>query len=174
MQATDGRLVLSPSDLNDYVECPHLTTLGLEVARGTRKRPFVLNEHGDLLRRKGEEHEAAYLAELRARGRQVVDVIGADRWDFDASARATIAAMRAGAEVIYQATFVVGDWRGRADFLERVDGQRTALGAWGYEALVERIRDLEGQGLQELMFAIGVDDKWRVAEAFAREVIARL
>ena len=42
------------------------------------------------------------------------------------------------------------------------------------EALVERIRDLEGQGLQELMFAIGVDDKWRVAEAFAREVIARL
>jgi hypothetical protein len=41
-------------------------------------------------------------------------------------------------------------------------------------ALVERIRELEGQGLQELMFAIGVDEKWRVAEAFAREVIARL
>jgi alkanesulfonate monooxygenase SsuD/methylene tetrahydromethanopterin reductase-like flavin-dependent oxidoreductase (luciferase family) len=40
--------------------------------------------------------------------------------------------------------------------------------------LVERIRELEGQGLQELMFAIGVDEKWRVAEAFAREVIARL
>ena len=47
MQALNGRLVLSPSDLNDYVECPHLTTLALEVARGTRPRPFVLNEHGD-------------------------------------------------------------------------------------------------------------------------------
>src|SRR5881296_4520629 len=41
------------------------------------------------------------------------------------------------------------------------------------EALVEQVRELERQGLQELMFAIGVDDKWRVAEAFARGVIAR-
>ena len=30
MQALNGRLILSPSDLNDYVECAHLTTLGLE------------------------------------------------------------------------------------------------------------------------------------------------
>jgi alkanesulfonate monooxygenase SsuD/methylene tetrahydromethanopterin reductase-like flavin-dependent oxidoreductase (luciferase family) len=42
------------------------------------------------------------------------------------------------------------------------------------EALVEQVRELERQGLQELMFAIGVDEKWRVAEAFARGVIARL
>ena len=113
MQALSGRLILSPSDLNDYVECPHLTTLALEVARGTRTKPFVLNEHGDLLRRKGDEHEAAFLDRLRAEGRQVVNVIGDDRWDFDASARKTIEAMRAGADVIYQATFVREDWRGR-------------------------------------------------------------
>jgi alkanesulfonate monooxygenase SsuD/methylene tetrahydromethanopterin reductase-like flavin-dependent oxidoreductase (luciferase family) len=42
------------------------------------------------------------------------------------------------------------------------------------EALVEQVRELERQGLQELMFAIGVDEKWRVAEAFARGVIARM
>ncbi|MET0487235.1 MAG: hypothetical protein ABW216_16140, partial [Candidatus Rokuibacteriota bacterium] len=142
MQALNGRLVLSPSDLNDYVECPHLTTLALEVARGTRKRPYVPNEHGDLLRRKGEEHEAAYLDALRAQGRQVVDVIGADRWDFEGSARATIEAMKAGAEVVYQATFVVGDWRGRADFLERV-AQPTALGGWGYQALDAKLARAE-------------------------------
>ena len=29
MQTVDGRLILSPSDLNDDVECPHLTTLAL-------------------------------------------------------------------------------------------------------------------------------------------------
>jgi uncharacterized protein len=142
MQALDGRLVLSPSDLNDYVECPHLTTLALEVARGARKRPFVPNDHGDLLRRKGEEHETAYLAELRRQRRQVTDVIGADRWDFEGSARATIEAMRAGAEIIYQATFVRGDWRGRADFLERVE-QPTALGGWGYEALDAKLARAE-------------------------------
>jgi len=42
------------------------------------------------------------------------------------------------------------------------------------ETLVEQVRELERQGLQELMFAIGVDEKWRVAEAFARGVIARV
>jgi uncharacterized protein len=142
MQAQDRRLVLSPSDLNDYVECAHLTTLALEVARGGRPRPHVPEDHVDLLRRKGEEHEAAYLAELQAKGRQVVDVIGADRWDFESSARATIDAMRAGAEIIYQATFTLGDWRGRADFLERVE-QPTALGGWGYEALDAKLARAE-------------------------------
>src|SRR5262245_51961190 len=93
MQKASGLVVLSPSDLNDHVECTHLTTLSLEVARGTRRRPHVPEDHADLLRRKGEEHEAAYLADLRAKGRQVVDVIGADRWDFEASARATQQAM---------------------------------------------------------------------------------
>ena len=61
IQSTSNRLVLSPSDLNDYVECPHLTTLALEVARGIRRRPHLPEDHADLLRRKGEEHEAAYL-----------------------------------------------------------------------------------------------------------------
>ena len=42
------------------------------------------------------------------------------------------------------------------------------------EALVEQVRELERQGLQELLFAIGVDERWRVAEAFARRVIARM
>ncbi|MBI2203600.1 MAG: TM0106 family RecB-like putative nuclease [Candidatus Rokubacteria bacterium] len=50
--------------------------------------------------------------------------------------------MRAGADVIYQATFVDGDWRGRADFLERVDRQ-TALGAWGYEPLDAKLARAE-------------------------------
>jgi uncharacterized protein len=142
MQATNGRLVLSPTDLNDHVECPHLTTLSREVALGTRRRPHVPEDHADLLRRKGDEHEAAYLTALRAAGRQVVNVVGADRWDFETSARATEEAMRAGAEVIYQATFVVGDWRGRADFLERIDRQ-TDLGAWGYEALDTKLARAE-------------------------------
>src|SRR5437867_7233400 len=110
MQATDSRLVLSPSDLNDYIECPHLTTLSLEVARGTRQRPHVPEDHADLLRRKGEEHESAYLKELRAQGRQVIDAMTPDPWDFASSASATEEAMRAGAEIIYQATFVPRDW----------------------------------------------------------------
>jgi alkanesulfonate monooxygenase SsuD/methylene tetrahydromethanopterin reductase-like flavin-dependent oxidoreductase (luciferase family) len=42
------------------------------------------------------------------------------------------------------------------------------------EPLVEQIRELERQGLQELMFATGVDAKWGVADAFARRVMTRV
>jgi 5,10-methylenetetrahydromethanopterin reductase len=42
------------------------------------------------------------------------------------------------------------------------------------DELIERIRDLERQGLQELMFATGIAEKWAVAESFARDVIARM
>jgi 5,10-methylenetetrahydromethanopterin reductase len=42
------------------------------------------------------------------------------------------------------------------------------------DELIERIRELEREGLQELMFATGVDEKWRFAEEFARRVMARV
>src|SRR5213594_1647732 len=102
MQNFDGHIFLSPSDLNDYIECPHLTTLALEVARGARRRPHVPEDHADLLRLKGEEHEAAYLNTPHAQGHQVVNVMSPDPWDFATSARATEEAMRAGVEIIYQ------------------------------------------------------------------------
>jgi alkanesulfonate monooxygenase SsuD/methylene tetrahydromethanopterin reductase-like flavin-dependent oxidoreductase (luciferase family) len=42
------------------------------------------------------------------------------------------------------------------------------------EELIERVRDLEREGLQELIFAVGTNAKWRLAEDFARQVMARL
>ena len=42
------------------------------------------------------------------------------------------------------------------------------------DELVERIRELERQGLEELMFASGTPAKWRMAEDFSRLVMARL
>ena len=57
---------LSPSDLNNFLDCEHLVSLELQVARGEAERPQVENPQADLIRRKGEEHEAAYLASLRA------------------------------------------------------------------------------------------------------------
>ena len=42
------------------------------------------------------------------------------------------------------------------------------------EELVEQMRELEHQGLQEVMFATGNDEKRRFAEAFSRQVMARL
>ena len=58
--AADGTLLLSPSDLSAHLACPHLTNLSLQVQRGELDRPHVDDTHGDLIRRKGSEHEAAY------------------------------------------------------------------------------------------------------------------
>jgi predicted RecB family nuclease len=142
MQLLNGRLTLSPSDLNDHVECEHLTTLKRAGGCGGPPRPPAPDDVADLLRRKGEQHEAAYLAELRNAGRQVIDVRAADPWDFDTAARSTENAMRAGADVVYQATFAGGGWRGRADFLERVE-RPTAVGSWDYEPTDTKLARVE-------------------------------
>ncbi len=142
MEAVEGHLTLSPSDLNEYVECQHLTTLALEVARGNRARPHVADEQAELLGRKGAEHERAHLERLRSEGRSLVEIELGEPWDFAAAARRTAQAMREGAEVISQATFVDGQWRGRADFLLRID-RRTNLGAWGYEPLDAKLARAE-------------------------------
>lgn len=42
------------------------------------------------------------------------------------------------------------------------------------EELVERVRGLEADGLQELIFAVGTNAKWRLAEDFSRLVMRRL
>jgi alkanesulfonate monooxygenase SsuD/methylene tetrahydromethanopterin reductase-like flavin-dependent oxidoreductase (luciferase family) len=42
------------------------------------------------------------------------------------------------------------------------------------DELIEQIRTLEADGLQELMFATGTDEKWHFAQEFSRQVMARL
>jgi len=121
--AADGTLLLSPSDLSAHLACPHLTNLNLQVQRGELERPHVDDTHGDLIRRKGDEHEAAYLARLEAAGRTIVRIPTYDDEGFDAdeARRLTEEAVRAGAaDVIYQPYLSDGTWRGFADFLERM------------------------------------------------------
>ena len=142
MQSSNGRILLSPSDLNDYVNCRHLTTLACAVARGERKAAHVANKGAELLQEKGELHELEFLERLHAEGREVVEIAIGERWDFDAAAARTQDAMRAGADVIAQATFVSGPWRGRADFLIK-SPEPSELGSWSYEALDAKLARAE-------------------------------
>src|SRR5256712_835117 len=79
---------------------------------------------------------------LNVEARQLVEITLGEPWDFDAAARQTAEAMGAGAEIISQATFVDGRWRGRADFLLKID-RTTRLGAWGYEPLDAKLARAE-------------------------------
>lgn len=93
----------------------------------------ALDELAELIARKGDRHERAYLQRLRAQGRAVED-IAAGRDDIDDRVTCTLQAMRQGAEVIYQATLRDGPLVGHADFLRRIDSEASAVGAWRYEA----------------------------------------
>ncbi|MCW3002283.1 MAG: protein of unknown function, putative recB domain, partial [Conexibacter sp.] len=135
----DGSLVLSATDLTNFLACGHLTAQKLAVARGERSRPRADDDpHADLLRRRGDAHEREQLRRLRKECGGHVDLTREVRpWvraELEEAALETEAAMRAGAPLIFQATFFDGRWQGRLDFLRRVE-HPSALGAYAYEIL---------------------------------------
>jgi uncharacterized protein len=122
MELTERHISLSPSDLTVFLACEH--AIALELA-GTA-RPEMGDPQVELIRRKGDEHERAYLEELRGEGRSIVEIPFDD--GFEAAAAATVEAIRGGNDVVYQGVFVDGRWRGIADFLLRQpDGTYEAL-----------------------------------------------
>lgn len=146
---TDGALTLSPSDVTGYLACPHLTTLDLRAARGEIEKPKLHSPHRDLIFRKGNQHEADYLALLVARGLSIASIPTYDDPGFDAdeSRRLTEEAIRAGeADVVYQPYLAEGRWRGFADFLERQPGG-------GYEPVDTKLaRSAKPAHVLQLMF----------------------
>jgi predicted RecB family nuclease len=134
MQAKNGDITLSPSDLTAYLACEHLTTLSLQVARHELERPDLENDQAELVFRKGREHEDAYLRRLEGEGRTIARISLEPDFDWDRATRETEEAMRAGFDVVYQAALVSDDWRGVADFVMRVETP-SELGGWSYEAL---------------------------------------
>src|SRR6202163_2584911 len=134
MQFLDGRLIVSPSDLTGFLECEHLTQQELAAARGEIERPERKDPELEVLTRRGLEHEARQLAELRTSHRRVVEFPFPDG-TIAGLAQAhtqTVAAMQDGADVIYQGTFFDGRWRCHPDFLLRVD-RPSKLGSYSYE-----------------------------------------
>jgi hypothetical protein len=58
MEAVDRRITLSPSDLNDYLECPHLTALALGVEAWPSSRTSSSPTASDLRGRPGSRTSA--------------------------------------------------------------------------------------------------------------------
>jgi predicted RecB family nuclease len=125
-------LRLSATDLANHLGCAHLSNLNLAVAQGRARRPARRDDPvAMLLEQRGREHERAYLTRLRERGGTIVEIVDAPGLDRTTE---TLAAMRAGADVIYQAPLAGGRWYGRADFLQKVPAP-SALGEWSYEVI---------------------------------------
>ncbi|MCC6237268.1 MAG: TM0106 family RecB-like putative nuclease [Dehalococcoidia bacterium] len=136
MQLIDGRPVYSATDLVGFLECRHLANLERAAVEGYLKRPMRADPVLDRIAQRGTEHEARFLAALTAEGVTTAKIESDDalpRAERIAQGHeATLAAMRAGADVIYQAVLFDGRKLGYADFLRRVD-RPSGLGAWSYE-----------------------------------------
>ncbi|MEZ5653193.1 MAG: TM0106 family RecB-like putative nuclease [Burkholderiaceae bacterium] len=116
---------LSPTDLAGHLTCKHLSASSRAVADGLSTRPVRFGPVIDKLRESGTDHEKAYLEHLRSSDHSITDLT-------DGSAHALAAAMKSGADVIYQPALSDTRWSGRADFLVKVPGA-SLFGPWQYE-----------------------------------------
>ena len=133
-QLIEGKFTLAPTDLSNFLSCRHSVFLDLQAANGKAARPVRRDAWLDELRARGHHHEKAYLKRLQSEGLTIAGLDGAeDDKDPAASSREiTLARMREGVDVIYQATLADDDWAGRVDFLRKVDTP-SGLGNWSYE-----------------------------------------
>jgi len=157
MRSIDDRLVFSATDLSNYLACPHLTLLDRAVqVDGLARPPRYEDPRLDALRERGQEHELAYRARLEAAGRTVVEIAPPPRdlpyeEQWRRRAAETEAALRAGADVVYQAAFYDGTWLGLADFLIRVPAP-SGLGDWSYEVVDTKLaREAKGGALLQVL-----------------------
>lgn len=154
--AADGTLIVSATDLVGYLACDHLATLELGRVQGRWVKPIRRDDPTiALIQEKGDLHEAGYLASLRSSGLRVVEIPKEDLRTPDqlrAAQAQTLDAMRAGADVVYQATFFDGRWRGHADFLfKRGDRPGPALGAWSYDIADTKLaRSVKGGAILQM------------------------
>ena len=173
MQQRDGTTLFSATDLVAYLECEHLTVLDFQAMGDSDMRAgkSMPDESAELIARKGNEHERAYLERLRAQGLTVVD-IAADGGSIDDKVARTLQAMHQGAEVIYQATLRDGPLIGLADFLRRVDGEPSSLGSWRYEVADTKLaRSAKAKFLVQLAFYSALLAKAQGAEPRLMHVV---
>lgn len=154
MKRHEDTLMFSATDLGTFGGCRHATLLDREAAHGRIAMPHSNDPAALLLKERGREHEARYLASLEAPtgaagkfGERVTRVfagIPQTMAEWRAATERTVAAMRAGHRVIAQAPLASGRWSGIADFLVRVDASDdrrvvSTLGSHAYEVVEAKL-----------------------------------
>lgn len=142
----------SASDLLGWLGCEHSTSLSARALVEPGLREFLKRQAStqELLRpdgidgeaftspaaARGDVHERAMLQSLLDEGRSVSRIARPKPQTPEAireRADETLAAMRKGVQVVFQATLLDPPWFGYADFLVRVDGVPSEFGDYAYE-----------------------------------------
>jgi len=130
MRLAGEDLLVSASDLSNFLSCRYRTALEMGEARGKRQRPRWDDPLLEILFERGLEHEKAYVESLRTDSREIVDLSDVKEWD--AAVAGSLDAMRSGAAVIVQPALSDGRWYGRPDVMRRVE-KPSRLGSWSYD-----------------------------------------
>ncbi len=143
--------MFSPTSLANFLACQHLTALDRAETAGQIRKPFFADPGLDLLVKLGLAHEEKYLRYLsEEQNLQVTRIAKEASWK-DAAAE-TVAAIRDGAQAIYQAAFGSQQWYGRADFLLRVEKPGDQNG-WSYEVVETKLaRSTKARAIIQLSF----------------------
>lgn len=140
----NGTMRYSATDITRWLSCAHASRLDALLRTDQElkawKATHTSSTDGDSARApaavRGDEHELAMLQGLIESGLEVVEIPRPafdDRDGLSKANAATLEALRAGADVVFQAALVDGPWFGYADFLVRVDGVSSLLGDYAYE-----------------------------------------
>ena len=148
MRNISDQIVLSATDLSNFLNCRHRTALELGEAYGKRTRPYFHDPVLEALFARGLEHEHQYVETLEGAGRRIVNL--AEIRDRTEAVARTVDAMGAGADAIVQAALEDGNWYGRPDVLLRTDAP-SAFGAWAYEVADTKLaRETRGGTILQL------------------------
>ncbi len=135
MRLENGALRLSASDLMRFTGCPQATAFDVDYAHGRGPPPGSGDAESTIVQKKGHEHEARVLQEMRASGVRIAELpVGGDIATQAADLREVL---RDGPDIVYQAPLSGSFegahlWGGRSDFLHKVD-RPSDLGSFSYE-----------------------------------------
>ncbi|MGY3173113.1 putative RecB family nuclease [Pseudomonas sp. TE12234] len=132
MQTRNGIQLYSASDICGFLECQHLTALDLQNLVAPMEKAAA-SDQNRLIQEKGLAHEAAFFERLKSEHANVVDIAEGNP-SFARRVELTIEAMKAGADIIFQASLQEGAFIGHADFLRKVP-RGSALGDHSYEVI---------------------------------------
>lgn len=146
------KITLAPTDLSNFLGCHHHTMRDLAAARGQVNRPIRFGPLLDELKARGHAHEQKYLEYLIQHGASVSKAadLQLSNESVESGEERIVAAMRSGADIIYQATVSDGSWSGHADFLQKVS-LPSKLGDWSYEVIDTKLaRDTKAGTILQL------------------------
>ncbi len=105
MYKNNGKTIFSASDLADFIECTHLTALGLRSLDGESLPKKTADEATLRLQQQGIEHEQSYLKRLALSGKSARQIDSTGPANRQHCVGQILAALQEGVDAVYQAVF---------------------------------------------------------------------